>query len=295
MPLWQIGILAVVQGLAELLPVSSSAHVIVVQRLLGLDPGAPEMTFLLVMLHTGTMFAVLVYFWPRWRERLGSREGTPGLIRPSSFLTMLVIATTCTGILGLGLKVTIERLVLEKLLGHPHGEVEHLFRNLPLIAIALFAVGLLIIVAGLKDDEPGTSLLSGRIAVMIGGVQGLCLPFRGFSRSGATISTALFYGVPRALGEDFSFALAVLLTPPVIVLELRRLLKAAALHASAGIPLAMLTLPGMLGMLGSFVAGLIALRWLSSWLERGHWRYFGYYCLFFSAAIFLGYRLGLGG
>ncbi len=56
MPLWQNGILAVVQGLAELLPVSSSAHVIVVQRLLGLDPGAPEMTFLLVMLHTGTMF-----------------------------------------------------------------------------------------------------------------------------------------------------------------------------------------------------------------------------------------------
>ncbi|HEX9488087.1 MAG TPA: undecaprenyl-diphosphate phosphatase [Gemmatimonadales bacterium] len=129
---------------------------------------------------------------------------------------------------------------------------------------------------------------------MIGVVQGLCLPFRGFSRSGATISTALFYGVPRTLGEDFSFALAVLLTPPVIVLELRRLLKAAALHAVAGIPLAMQTLPGILGMLGSFVAGLIALRWRSSWLERGHWRYFGYYCMFFSAAIFLGYRLGLG-
>jgi undecaprenyl-diphosphatase len=61
---WHIAILAVIQGAAELWPISSSAHVIVAERLLGLDPGAPEMTFLLVMLHTGTMGAVLVYFWP---------------------------------------------------------------------------------------------------------------------------------------------------------------------------------------------------------------------------------------
>ena len=52
MPVLQIMILAVVQGLTELLPVSSSAHVIVAERLMGLDPGSPEMTFLLVMLHT---------------------------------------------------------------------------------------------------------------------------------------------------------------------------------------------------------------------------------------------------
>ena len=61
MSLLQIVILALVQGLAELLPVSSSAHVIVAEKLMGLNPAAPEMTLLLVMLHTGTMFAVIVY------------------------------------------------------------------------------------------------------------------------------------------------------------------------------------------------------------------------------------------
>jgi undecaprenyl-diphosphatase len=58
----KILMLAVVQGVCELLPVSSSAHVIVAERLMGFDPSAPEMTLLLVMLHTGTMLAVIVYF-----------------------------------------------------------------------------------------------------------------------------------------------------------------------------------------------------------------------------------------
>jgi undecaprenyl pyrophosphate phosphatase UppP len=61
-------ILAVVQGLAELLPVSSSAHVVVAEKLMGLDPSSPEMTLVLVMLHTGTMFAVIFYFWSQWKS-----------------------------------------------------------------------------------------------------------------------------------------------------------------------------------------------------------------------------------
>ncbi len=284
MPLWQIGILAVIQGMAELLPVSSSAHVIVAQRLLGLDPAAPEMTFLLVMLHTGTMFAVLAYFWPRWRRRLRPGE--------TSFPGMVVLATAWTGFLGLGLKVVIERVVLERLLGHSHGEVEQLFRNLPLMAAALLAVGILIILAGRRDGRADAAPLGGRAATAIGIVQAICLPFRGFSRSGATISTALFCRVPRELGEDFSFALAVVLTPPVILLELRRLLRAAGAHGPAP-GLVALTLPGLLGMVGSFAAGLIALRWLSAWLEQGRWRYFGYYCIVFSVMVLVGHLLGL--
>ena len=68
--LLKILILAIVQGAAELLPVSSSAHVIVAEKLMGLDPVSPEMTLLLVMLHTGTMFAVIVYFWKAWKAKL---------------------------------------------------------------------------------------------------------------------------------------------------------------------------------------------------------------------------------
>src|SRR3989442_15712331 len=86
----QLLVLAVIQGATELLPVSSSAHVIVAQRLLGLDPGAPEMTFLLVMLHTGTMGAVLVYFWPQWRRLLAAESR-------GAFLRRGCLATACTG------------------------------------------------------------------------------------------------------------------------------------------------------------------------------------------------------
>ena len=68
MTMFQIFILALIQGAAELLPVSSSAHVIVAAKLMGLDPTTPGMTLLLVMLHTGTMFAVICYFWRAWRE-----------------------------------------------------------------------------------------------------------------------------------------------------------------------------------------------------------------------------------
>jgi undecaprenyl-diphosphatase len=66
MSLPQVALLAIVQGLAELLPISSSAHVVVAEKLMGLDPSSPPMTLLLVMLQTGTMFAVIV-FWRQWR------------------------------------------------------------------------------------------------------------------------------------------------------------------------------------------------------------------------------------
>ena len=296
MPVLQIMILAVVQGLTELLPVSSSAHVIVAERLMGLDPGAPEMTFLLVMLHTGTMFSVLIYFWRRWKRLLAPAGGTAdsaGNMEKGHFVKMLMLATACTGILGLALKILIEQGILEGVLGYPQGEVEQLFRNLPLIGVSLLAGGLLIIAAGTWKKAEKPSGLTGGSSVLIGSMQGLCLPFRGFSRSGATISTALCCGIRRELAEDFSFALAVLLTPPVIVLELRRLLKASGGHASKGASLTALALPGVLGMCGSFLAGLVALWWLSSWLERGRWSYFGYYGVFFSGVVFLSHWIGL--
>jgi len=67
MSILQVIVLAIIQGLAELLPVSSSAHVVVAEKLMGLDPSSPQMTLLLVMLHTGTMFAVIAFFWRTWK------------------------------------------------------------------------------------------------------------------------------------------------------------------------------------------------------------------------------------
>src|SRR5262245_42821243 len=97
----QIAILALIQGAAELLPVSSSAHVIVAQRLMGQDPSLPQMTFLLIMLHTGTMFAVLVYFWKRWIDLLKAPDsGSPDRKRFINwhFPGLVLLASAVTGV-----------------------------------------------------------------------------------------------------------------------------------------------------------------------------------------------------
>ena len=287
MTMIQILILAAIQGAAELLPVSSSAHVIVAAKLMGLDPTTPEMTLLLVMLHTGTMFAVICYFWKSWKEGFfASRR------QFIAALKLIMLATILTGAVGLALKKLIERFVLGNV---PHAEIEMLFGNLGLISAALAAAGLLIVIAGLKGERPvAPKEIGAGESTMIGIVQGLCLPFRGFSRSGATISVGLLLGVARVKAEEFSFALAVVLTPPVIVREVLRLLKAHELSASGqGAHPAGLFLPGLIGMMLSFLAGLLALRWLSDWLEKGRWHFFGCYCLCASLLVFVFHRFGM--
>jgi undecaprenyl-diphosphatase len=285
MTLLKILVLAAIQGAAELLPVSSSAHVIVAAKLMGLDPTMPEMTLLLIMLHTGTMIAVILYFWKSWKTSFfASRE----IFLKSSWL--IVVATAITGGIGLALKWLIERFMLKSV---QHAEIELLFGNLSLIAAALAAVGIFIIYAGIKGNRSEeANALSLRAASWIGAVQGFCLPFRGFSRSGATISTGLLLGIARTRVEEFSFALAVVLTPPLIVREVLRLLKAHVTSSSNGINLLGLFYPGLLGMVLSFISGLLALRWLSRWLEGGRWHFFGFYCLCASAIVFLLHRNG---
>lgn len=277
MGILQIIILAAVQGLAELLPVSSSAHVILAQKLMGLDPSLPSMTFFLVMLHTGTMFAVILFFWKRWKGLLN--KGKESI----TFLKSIVIATGVTGVLGLTLKFLIEKIIMEKMLHHEQGEIESLFKNMPLVSAALFFVGLYIIYAGLKKSAQRKENIETKEAVLIGLTQGLSLPFRGFSRSGSTISTSLLLSIKRELAEDFSFALAVVLTPPVILLQLRRLLKA---QVTVHIDYLSLVKPGLIGMCFSFLFGLVALKWLASWLEKGRWHYFGFYCVVLSIIAF---------
>ena len=273
----QIVLLALVQGAAELLPVSSSAHVIVAERLLGIDPTSPEATLLLVMLHTGTMLAVIIYFWKSWGETFRSSGDSA-----RRYFKHLAVATLGTGAVGYGLKILIEKTLLRD---QGKAEIEQLFGNLFLIALALAAAGILNLLAGLRF---GTSArerpMEDRDAVWIGLVQGLCLPFRGFSRSGATISTALLRNVSRTRAEEFSFALAVILTPPVLYREIHRLGQAhSSIHGAPS--LGALMLPGLFGLVCSFAAGWLALQWLSRWLETGRWHFFGIYCLVAAFAV----------
>ncbi|MGB6744825.1 MAG: undecaprenyl-diphosphate phosphatase, partial [Terracidiphilus sp.] len=112
--------------------------------------------------------------------------------------------------------------------------------------------------------------------------------FRGFSRSGSTISAGMLTGSAKEPAERFSFALAVVLTPPVVLMEAMRLLKAAHAAAAAGTPIDLHTalFVSLLGAVFSFIAGLVALKWLSSWLESGRWHWFGVYCIIASGVVF---------
>jgi len=281
MSLLQIIILAIVQGLAELLPVSSSAHVVVAEKLLGLDPSSPPMTLLLVMLHTGTMFAVIVYFWPQWRSTYF--KSAPAL---RTFAGLVIVATAFTAVIGEAIIKLIEKTAFRNL---PHAQIEDLFSHLELIAPALAAAGILIVATGIFEKRRAARSaaeadeLNMKQAGVIGAVQGLCLPFRGFSRSGATISTGMLLGVAKARAEAFSFALAVVLTPPVVAREALRLVQSARLNGTAD--LASVALMTLVGAGIAFFAGLLALKWLSRWLEGGRWYLFGIYCLVAAAAV----------
>jgi len=286
--LLKVIVLAIVQGLAELLPVSSSAHVVVAEKLMGLDPSSPPMTLLLVMLHTGTMLAVILYFWREWRAIYFQ-----SMAAFRSFLWLVVVATLFTGAIGEGIVKVIERTVLRAV---PHAQIEDLFSHLEFIAPALAAAGILIVIAGALErrrsaaGRGATQDLDTRRAGLIGAVQGLCLPFRGFSRSGATISTGMLLGVAKPRAEAFSFALAVVLTPPVVARELLRLRDAA--HAGSGADLSSVALLTLLGTVVALLAGLLALKWLSRWLESGRWYLFGIYCLAAAAGVALLHRAG---
>jgi undecaprenyl-diphosphatase len=287
MPIFKVIVLAIVQGLAELLPVSSSAHVVVAEKLMGLDPSTPQMTLLLVMLHTGTMFAVIAYFWSQWKKTFFSSSDAF-----KRFAIRVIWATLLTGVIGEVLIKTIEKTAFK---GEPKAEIEMLFGRLDLIAPALLAAGLLILLAGLMEKRRmgahekvyGDSVTM-RQAGWIGAIQGLCLPFRGFSRSGATISTGMLTGASKERAEQFSFALAVVLTPPAVGREVLRLVKASHEAAAAGAPIDLhgSVMMGLLGAVFAFLAGLVALRWLSSWLEEGRWYLFGIYCIVAACVVF---------
>ena len=260
---------------------------------MGLDASSPQMTLLLVMLHTGTMFAVIVYFWNQWKKTYFSSGDAF-----KRFLIRLIWASALTAIIGEFLIKAIEKTAFK---GVAKGEIELLFGRLDLIAPALAAGGLLILLAGLMEKRRmgahaqvyGDSVTM-RQAGWIGAIQGLCLPFRGFSRSGATISTGMLTGASKERAERFSFALAVVLTPPAIARELLRLVKASHEATAAGTPIDLhgSLVTGLLGAVFAFFAGLVALKWLSSWLEEGRWYLFGIYCLVASVVVFGLYRAG---
>lgn len=250
----------------------------------------PANALLLVMLHTGTMFAVIVYFWQHWMKTFFSCAEAFW-----RFVCLVFVGCLFTGVVG----YPLQHLIVHVLgAGTRRAEIEDLFNKLNWIAPALAAVGILILYTGLHEARrPATGADEGEKtvtwfqAVLMGIVQGFAIPFRGFSRSGSTISAGLLAGGSRALVESFSFALAVAITPVAVAWEALRMHR-AEVHAGTHVHLAAALVPSLVGLACAFLAGLLALKWLSGWLQQGRWYLFGIYCLLAAGAVELLYLRG---
>jgi undecaprenyl-diphosphatase len=269
LPIYQAIVLAIVQGLGEFIPISSSGHLIIVRRLLGWNELSPahELSFD-VALHFGTLLSVLFYFRRTWfqifRAALGGKvvrfsesgAGDENLTPEEQkeermLLWFLAIATIPGAIAG-------------KLLEHSAEDYfrEHIF----LIAGALIAVALLMWLAE-KMDKLNTPLtgITFLDSLIIGIAQSFAL-VPGVSRSGSTITAGLFLGLTREAAVRFSF----LLSTPLIAGA--ALLKAHELHKE-GLPHDM-QMPVLVGIIVSALVGYAAISWLIRYLQANTLRPF---------------------
>lgn len=260
MPLYQALVLAIVQGLTEFLPVSSTAHLVLFPWLLGWkDPG---LTFD-VALHAGTLVAVLLYFWRYWLDMLRVILGVgqpknPSLGENRRLFWFLVLATVPAGAAGWRFE---------------HAADEQL-RSPTIIGIALIVVGLCMWAGerlGSRQHDLGrVSLLD---SLWVGVAQAFAV-IPGVSRSGVTMTAGLFRGMTRETAARFSF----LLSTPIIT---GAVLKKGFEIRHEGLPPEM-RLPFLLGVIVSGLVGYFVIAVLIRYLERRTYR------------IFVIYRLALG-
>ncbi|MCC6129986.1 MAG: undecaprenyl-diphosphate phosphatase [Acidobacteria bacterium] len=197
--LWQAILLGFVQGLTEFLPVSSTAHLALVQRLL---PGFSQPGILFdVMLHVGTLFAVVYHFRARLIELLSGLFSTELPKRRFAWrlLLALCLAVALTGSIALPLK----KLAVEGM------------ENVRAMGFALMGTAVLLSftqsVGRKRGEDGGRDIhdLTFRDAAVVGFFQAFSAIFHGFSRSGNTISVGLFCGLSRRAAAEFSFLLSV--------------------------------------------------------------------------------------
>ena len=252
-------VLGLLQGLGEFLPISSSGHLIVVPWLLGW----PEHSLAFdVALHVGTLAAVVFAFAGDWRRLLasglrGTLRGRPFAEPEGRLLGLLALASVPGAVAG---------LLLEK-------RAETVFRSPGLVAITMGLLGGVLFLADrrARDASPG-GVTSVRDALLIGLAQGLAI-VPGVSRSGATISMALFLGYGREEAARFSFLLATPITFGAAALKARELL-AAGDHS-----------PVLVGMAAAAVSGFLAIRFLLAYVRTRDYRPFVYYRLAFAALV----------
>ncbi len=250
-PDWvRVFILAIVQGIGEFLPISSSGHVVVGDALLG---GAKESTRLNIVLHLGTLASILVFYWSRIWQLLSSDRRVIGL---------LIVGTIPAALIGLTVRYRFA----------------HVLEN-PLLAGFLFSVTafLLMLLLRVKNGDRDYRQIGYGTALLIGLAQALAI-LPGISRSGTTIVAAALLGVRRDSAATFSFLLAIPAIAGAGVLEMKDLLNPTEdIEVSLGLLLA--------GAAIAFVVGLVSLKVLVRLLDRGRLHLFAYWLIPFGMLV----------
>ena len=275
--MFQAVVLAIVQGLAEFVPISSSAHLILVRRLLGWNELSPahELSFD-VALHFGTLLSVLFYFRRTWFqilraafggrvERFSEGAGATGSLSPEEsgkerlLLWFLLLATIPGAIAG-------------KLLEH---SAEDYFRgHIFLIAGALILVALLMLWGERVGRQTKTLTAIGLVDSLVVGCAQAAALVPGVSRSGSTITGGLFRNFTRPAAVRFSFLLSTPLIAGAVVVKAHELMK-------SGLPENMRA-QFLVGVIVSALVGYAAISWLLRYLQSS------------SLKLFIWYRLALG-
>ncbi len=264
-------ILAVVQGIAEFLPVSSSGHLVVLdklyQRLFSGNEIGQENVVLTVTLHIGTLAAILVVYrndlWGIWR-------------RPKLCLA-IILATIPAAVLGMVFKKQVEATF-----------------EMPLVVACGWVVtaGLLWYGQRLGRESRSLEELTFADAIIVGCFQAVSALFRGVSRSGSTISGGLFAGLRRDAAASFSFLIAIPVTAGAALVKAAPLIKLLVKGPGSNGETAASLLGGYsplvlaIGAATSFVVGLASLRWLLRIITQRGLNWFVYYCLAVAALTF---------
>ena len=283
---WQAIVLGIVQGLTEFLPISSSAHLLIVPWLFGWE--APGLAFD-AALHLGTLLAVLVYFarefWglalaiPTALRRPGiavaAADATDDRSRNARLLWLIVIGSLPAAIAGLLFEDRIDAAF--------HGDNQT--RAVVIVAIAMMALGLVLFLAERRArHERPLGDVRWADALIIGVAQAMAL-MPGVSRSGATITAGLFRGIRRADAARFSFLLGTPLILGAGLLGLKDLLDTGL----AGRELAV----AASGLVASALSGFFAIWGLLRFLQRSSTVVFVAYRLVVGAALLIAIAAGL--
>ena len=260
-------IMGIVQGLTEFLPVSSSGHLVVVPFLFGWDDPFLNSLAFSVMLHLGTLVALLVYFRDDWLRLIPAGLAA---VRDRSFrsdpdrrLAGLLVAST--------IPAAIAGIVFNDL-------IEDQFRHVGLVAVMLVVGGAILFVADrIGRRSRAIADITFPVAIGIGAAQALAL-IPGISRSGISISAGRLAGLDREAAARFAFLMATPITAGAGLFEARKLLA-----GEAGVPIALE--PMLVGMVAALLSGLAAIHFMLRYLRTRSLDVFVWYRLVLAAVV----------